>query len=291
MEATWAWRVLGVAPGSPPDVCRGAFRAAAQLLHPDRVADLPPDVQAEAHRRMVELGEAYRVCCTLTSAAVPRRRATRARGGRGQLPAAGDQAADLLVQAIGLTAPREAVIALEQVADAWPGTIEGDRARALLVTSAGARGSLSARERAGHLVLIVDDDARREAWDSLGGREELVVAQVVYAHPTADESLRRTARARLAELDDWATLCDDTDDDVRRTARAKVLLRDGATLLERAQWLTRRERPSFDADLAGWRERAEAARGDHVDDVVRSEVDRLERAIRGALVPARAGRG
>ena len=291
MEAAWAWRVLGVAPGSAPDVCRAAFRAAAQLLHPDRVADLPADVRAEAHRRMVELGEAYRVCTALSGAAgraAPRTSGRRSPGG--PLPSAGETATRLLRGALAMTAPRETVVALEQIADAWPGTAEGDRARALLVTSAAARGTLSARERAGHLVLVVDEAARAEAWDSLGGREEVVVAQVVYAHPTADDGLRRAARARLAELDDWATLSDDPDDDVRRTARANVLLRDAATLLERAQWLTRRERAGFDTDLRAWRDRAEAARGEHVDDVVRSEIDRFDRAIREALSPARAGR-
>ena len=46
MEPAWAWRVLGLAPGAGPRDVRHAFRVAAQLLHPDRVADLSDAVRA-----------------------------------------------------------------------------------------------------------------------------------------------------------------------------------------------------------------------------------------------------
>jgi hypothetical protein len=147
------------------------------------------------------------------------------------------------------------VTALEQIADAWPGTTEGDAARVLLVTSPAAANALAARERAGHLVLVVDRAAREEAWESLWGRDELAIAQVVYAHPTADADLRRRARHRLAELGDWAMLAADDDPDVRRNAAAHLLLQESRALAERATWLTRRDRAAFEADLGAWRSR------------------------------------
>ncbi len=287
MDAAWAWRVLGVPPGSSPDACRSAFRAAAQLMHPDRVADLPDDVRAEAHRRMAELAEAYRVCGRTSAGERPRRARHDATG---PLEPAGDLAADLLADALAATAPRDVVQTLEHVADGWPGTAEGDRARALLVTSEAARNALSARERARHLVLVVDESAREQAWDSLSGREELAIAQVVYAHPAVSATLRARARARLAELDDWGSLGDDDDPDVRRTARAHLLVREAAALVERATWLSRRERAAFDEDLAAWRSRADDCRAEQLDLDLRAHLDDAEQAIRAALSPARAGR-
>lgn len=265
MDPAWAWRVLGLAPGATPGDVRTAFRLSAQLLHPDRVADLSDDVRGEAHRRMVELAEAYRVCTALAAGAPPPPpRATEP--GEGPLRDAGEQAATLLAaarkalaRADGWAAAREVVTALEQVADAWPGTTEGDAARVLLVTSDAAANALSARERAGHLVLVVDRVAREEAWDSLWGRDELAVAQVVYAHPTADEDLRRRAKHRLAELGDWAMLAADDDEDVRHTAAAHLLLQESRALADRAAWLTKRERAAFERDLGTWRDRVASA--------------------------------
>lgn len=264
MEPAWAWRVLGLAPGAAPDDVRRAFRVSARLVHPDRVRDLSADVRAEAHRRMVELAEAYRICTALaTGAPLPPPRET-----EGPLRPAGTQAAELLAKvrrdlavAEGWAASREVVTTLEQVADAWPGTTEGDAARVLLVTSAAAAAALSARERAGHLVLVLDAAARNDAWESLYGRDELAVAQVVYAHPTADDDLRRRARTRLVELGDWATLAADPDPDVRRTAAARLLLQQSRSLAERAPWLSRRERPAFDAEYDAWRDRVAALDG------------------------------
>ncbi len=283
MSPALAWHTLGLAPGASPADVRRAFRVAAQLLHPDRADGLGDDVRAEAHRRMVELAEAYRVCTALAAGAPPpppRSDDVAANG----LRSAGEQAASMLASARealrhadGWDAAREAVVALEQIADAWPGTAEGDAARVLLVGNAVA---LSARERAGHLVLVLDPAARDEAWDSLSGRDELAVAQVVYAHPIADESLRRKARQRLMELDDWATVAADDDPDVRRTAAAHLLLRDSLSLADRAPWLSRRERAGFDAEYAAWRARV-ASLG-HVADSLREDLATADAKIAAA---------
>jgi hypothetical protein len=298
MEPLWAWRVLGLAPGAGPDEVRHAFRVGAQLLHPDRVADLSDDVRADAHRRMSELAEAYRVCAAVAvGAPPPPPRAHEPEPHAGPLRSVGGTAAALLDDARAALAlartwedARAVVTALEQVADAWPGTAEGDAARVLLVTSPVVAGGLSARERAGHLVLVVDPFARVEAWESLSGRDELAVAQVVHAHPTADDDLRRRARARLAELGDWATLANDADPDFRRTAAARLLLRDAASLAERAPWLSRRERAAFDAEYAAWRASVATVGADLGATGLRSDLDHADDRIRDALSPARAAR-
>lgn len=284
MDPAWAWRTLGLDPGSPATEVRRAFRVAAQLLHPDRASDLGDDVRAEAHRRMVELAEAYRIC--LGGAAGPR---IAVADDTGLLPSAGAQARDLLDDAKRDLATvdtweraRAVVTTLEQVAHAWPGTTEGDEARVLLVTSVAATMALSARERAGHLTLVVDRDARDGAWDSLWGRDELTIAQVIYAHPTADEELRRTARSRLVELEDWQSLEGDADPDVRRVARAHLLLQEARALVERAPWLSRRERAAFDEQFASWRQRC-AALG-HLGDDLRDELAYAD----GRIATARA---
>ena len=297
MEPAWAWRVLGLAPGAASGEVRHAFRVAAQLLHPDRVTDLSDDVRAEAHRRMVELAEAYRVCTALAAGAPPPPpRAHDPEPGHGPLRPVGGQAAALLdaarrdlLRAEGWEASRAVVAALEQVADAWPGTAEGDAARVLLVTSTAAGAALSARERAGHLVLVVDRAARDAAWDSLWGRDELSVAQVVYAHPTADEDLRGLARRRLAELGDWATLARDPDPDVRRNAAAHLLLAESRSLAERAAWLSRRERPAFDAEFARWRARVAELSG--LASGLREDLSDADDRIRVAADPRARARG
>lgn len=316
MDPAWAWRVLGLDAGADADACRRAFRTSAALLHPDRVVDLSADVQAEAHRRMVELADAYRVCSAIASGApAPTLRRTTSGPARGPLRPVGGQAAALLAEAetalpslatwdtyrahlptildwtTNAARSREVVTSLEHVADGWPGTAEGDRARALLVTSVAALNSLSARERAGHLVLVVDEAARDRAWDGLGGRDELAVAQVVYAHPTATAELRRRARSRLAELGDWSTIASDADDDIRRMARANLLLQEARGLTERAPWLSRRERAGFDAELATWRGRVADATGEELPASLRDSLADADAAIRLALAPARSGRG
>jgi hypothetical protein len=300
MDPAAAWLVLGLAPGAAPADVRRAFRVSAQLLHPDRVGDLSPDVQAEAHRRMVELAEAYRVCTALASGAPPPppRATTPAHEQQaGPLRSVGGQAAELLAaarralaHATGWAAAREVVNALEQVADAWPGTAEGDAARVLLVTSTAAAAALSARERAGHLVLVVDSKARVDAWESLHGRDELAVAQVVYGHPTADDDLRRRARTRLAELDDWATLATDPDPDIRRNAAAHLLLQESRSLLDRAPWLSRRERAPFAAEYAAWRDRVAALRPDLAAGLA-ADLAAADTLIKDAYEPRARARG
>jgi hypothetical protein len=309
MEPAWAWRVLGLAPGAAPGEVRHAFRTAAQLLHPDRVSDLTDDVRAEAHRRMVELADAYRICTALAAGApAPPPRVHDEPGATtdGPLRAAGGQAATLLAEARddlrkvmpwdafrrGEPTPldwddnaalsRTVVARLDQVADAWPGTAEGDAARVLLVTSAAAANALSARERAGHLVLVADKAAQEEAWESLYGRDELAVAQVVYAHPTAGDDLRRRATHRLAELDDWATLAADPDPDIRRNAAAHLLLQESRALAERAAWLGRRERAAFDVEHAAWRARVNAV-AEHLSTSLRDDLVRADARIDEAL--------
>ncbi|HEX8001997.1 MAG TPA: J domain-containing protein [Mycobacteriales bacterium] len=256
MDPAWAWRTLGLEPGAPAAEVRRAFRVAAQLMHPDRVADLGDEVRAEAHRRMVELAEAYRTCLGSAGPTIAVAEDT------GLLPSAGEQARELLDAARADLAAvdtweraRAVVTTLEHVAQAWPGTAEGEEARALLVTSVAATMALSTRERAGHLVRLADRDARDRAWESLWGRDELAIAQVVYGHPTADDEARRTARTRLVELEDWASLATDADHDVRRVAHAHLLLQEARALVERATWLSRRERAAFDEDFARWRQR------------------------------------
>ena len=283
MDAAAAWRVLGLAPGAAPQDVRRAFRVSAQLMHPDRVRDLSDEVRAEAHRRMVELAEAYRIWTALAAGAPPPPPRTVA--DEGPLRSGGDQAAELLAAARrdlatadGWAESRAVVTALEQVADAFPGTAEGDAARVLLVTSPAAAAALSARERAQHLVLILDETARTDAWESLYGRDELAVAQVVYGSPVASEMLRRMARTRLVELGDWATLADDDDHDVRRTAAARLLIQQSRSLAERAPWLSRRERPAFEAEYGEWRTRVAALDGLH--GTLRDELSAAEATIR-----------
>jgi hypothetical protein len=310
VEPVWAWRVLGLPPGSAPGDVRRAFRQAAQLLHPDRAGDLPPEVRAEAARRMTELAEAYRVCSAVSRGAQPPPpRAAESTGGvpTGTLRPVGGQAARMLEDAqlqvlrlapwdafraglpTALTqqdnaeASRAVVTLLEQIAAAWPGTAEGDTARVLLVTSVAARNSLSTRERAGNLVLVVDEAARDEAWDALAGRDELAVAQVVHDHPTASDDLRRRARERLVDLDDWASLIRDADPDVRRTARAHLLLQHAKVLVDRAEWLSRRDRAAYDEEVLSWQRAAAALVADAaVTETLRGQLAAAELSIASA---------
>ncbi len=305
MDPVWAWRVLGLPPGSPAAEVKSAFRRAAHLLHPDRVGDLPADVRREAHRRRGELAEAYRVCVEGAS--------RRARvhvdepPAPGPMPAAAGNAAAMLHTAeerlrvltarhggdVGSPAEgREVTKLLEQVAAAWPGTREGDRARLLLVTSVAARSTLSARERAGHLVLVVDPVARATVWDQLHSRDELAIAQVVHAHPTAPQDLHRQARSVLAELGDWASLVTDDDPDVSRSATARLLLAEAVALRDRAEWLSKRERPGFLAEVDAWLERYAAVGSALGDRALLADLDATAATLRVLLrpTPTRAAR-
>jgi DnaJ-domain-containing protein 1 len=54
-----AWTVLGIAPGTPKDEARRAFRALVTQYHPDKVAHLAPEFQELAERKTRELLEAW----------------------------------------------------------------------------------------------------------------------------------------------------------------------------------------------------------------------------------------
>ena len=51
--------VLGVARGASRDEIVRAYREQLKRYHPDRVADLGPELQQVAHRKTVELQRAY----------------------------------------------------------------------------------------------------------------------------------------------------------------------------------------------------------------------------------------
>lgn len=53
------WAVLGVRPGATADEIRDAYRAQMKLYHPDRVADLGPELQEVAHRKSLDIQRAY----------------------------------------------------------------------------------------------------------------------------------------------------------------------------------------------------------------------------------------
>jgi len=53
------WAVLGVARGASPGEIARAYREQLKRYHPDRVADLGPELQQLAHRKTVELQRAY----------------------------------------------------------------------------------------------------------------------------------------------------------------------------------------------------------------------------------------
>lgn len=53
------WEVLGVPPGATREQIRASWRAQVARYHPDRFANASAERQAEAHRRMVEINEAY----------------------------------------------------------------------------------------------------------------------------------------------------------------------------------------------------------------------------------------
>ena len=53
------WAVLGIARDATRDEIARAYRAQLKQYHPDRVADLGPELQQVAHRKTVELQRAY----------------------------------------------------------------------------------------------------------------------------------------------------------------------------------------------------------------------------------------
>jgi hypothetical protein len=59
-QAPWdPYAVLGVRPGAARDEIRDAYRTQMKLYHPDRVADLGPELQAVAHRKSIEIQRAF----------------------------------------------------------------------------------------------------------------------------------------------------------------------------------------------------------------------------------------
>jgi hypothetical protein len=53
------WSVLGVRRGATAEEIRDAYRAQMKLYHPDRVADLGPELQEVAHRKSLDIQRAY----------------------------------------------------------------------------------------------------------------------------------------------------------------------------------------------------------------------------------------
>jgi preprotein translocase subunit Sec63 len=53
------WAVLGIARDATRDEIARAYREQLKRYHPDRVADLGPELQQVAHRKTVELQRAY----------------------------------------------------------------------------------------------------------------------------------------------------------------------------------------------------------------------------------------
>lgn len=66
--------VLGVDPGASSEEIAEAYRALAQIYHPDRYAEAPARVQAEAHARMQSLNAAYAAVRSGGGPAAPRAR-------------------------------------------------------------------------------------------------------------------------------------------------------------------------------------------------------------------------
>lgn len=59
-DAPWdPWAVLGVQRGASAAEIRDAYRAQMKLYHPDRVADLGPELQEVAHRKSLDIQRAY----------------------------------------------------------------------------------------------------------------------------------------------------------------------------------------------------------------------------------------
>lgn len=53
------WAVLGVKPGSSHEEIARAYREQMKRYHPDRVADLGPELQELAHRKAIEIHRAW----------------------------------------------------------------------------------------------------------------------------------------------------------------------------------------------------------------------------------------
>ena len=59
-ETPWdPYAILGVHRGATREEVRDAYRAQMKLYHPDRVADLGPELQQVAHRKAIEIQRAF----------------------------------------------------------------------------------------------------------------------------------------------------------------------------------------------------------------------------------------
>ena len=54
-----AYEVLGIQSGASPEEISSAYRKLVQQYHPDKVADLGPELRAVAEQRMKEINTAY----------------------------------------------------------------------------------------------------------------------------------------------------------------------------------------------------------------------------------------
>jgi hypothetical protein len=61
------WVILGLRPGSSGEDIRRRYRLLSRVWHPDRFADGPPELRAEAERMMARLNRAHATLSTQTA--------------------------------------------------------------------------------------------------------------------------------------------------------------------------------------------------------------------------------
>jgi hypothetical protein len=57
------YEILGIAPSASPEVIQAAYKARMNEYHPDKVAHLGEDLQKLAHRKALEIQQAYQQLC------------------------------------------------------------------------------------------------------------------------------------------------------------------------------------------------------------------------------------
>ena len=97
------YEILGVRRAATREEITEAYRALAQIYHPDRYVNLPPRVQAEAETRMKQLSEAYDL---IKRGAAPSVESATSPGRRSQWPRASRPSApeELPVDVVGVPA-------------------------------------------------------------------------------------------------------------------------------------------------------------------------------------------